>query len=32
MAGGMQANWMHGINKTSGPVGARVNLTFRNID
>lgn len=32
MAGRMQANWMHGINKTTKPVGARVNLTFRNID
>ena len=31
MAGRMQANWMHGINKTAKPVGARVNLTFRNI-
>ena len=32
MAGAMQANWMHGINKTSRPVGARLNITFRNID
>jgi len=32
MAGPMQANWMHGINKTTKPVGARVNLTFRKID
>lgn len=32
MAGAMQANWMHGINKTAKPVGARLNLTFRNID
>ncbi|MFN3791285.1 alpha-ketoglutarate-dependent dioxygenase AlkB family protein [Massilia sp.] len=31
MAGAMQANWMHGINKTARPVGPRVNLTFRNI-
>lgn len=31
MAGPMQANWMHGINKTAKPVGARLNLTFRNI-
>ncbi|MCZ6992461.1 alpha-ketoglutarate-dependent dioxygenase AlkB, partial [Salmonella enterica] len=31
MAGTMQANWMHGINKTAKPVGARLNLTFRNI-
>ena len=32
MAGGMQANWMHGINKTAKPIGPRVNLTFRKID
>lgn len=32
MAGSLQANWMHGINKTSRPLGARVNLTFRKID
>ncbi|NNG25058.1 alpha-ketoglutarate-dependent dioxygenase AlkB family protein [Telluria aromaticivorans] len=32
MGGAMQANWMHGINKTARPVGARVNLTFRNIE
>ncbi len=31
MAGRMQANWMHGINKTAKPLGGRVNLTFRNI-
>ena len=31
MAGPMQANWMHGINKTAKPLGPRVNLTFRNI-
>lgn len=31
MAGNMQAHWMHGINKTAKPLGARVNLTFRNI-
>jgi len=31
MAGAMQANWMHGINKTARPLGARVNLTFRYI-
>jgi alkylated DNA repair dioxygenase AlkB len=31
MAGAMQANWMHGINKTAKPVGVRLNLTFRNI-
>ncbi|WP_307729910.1 alpha-ketoglutarate-dependent dioxygenase AlkB [Massilia sp. H6] len=32
MAGATQANWVHGINKTSRPVGMRINLTFRNID
>jgi alkylated DNA repair dioxygenase AlkB len=32
MAGTMQANWMHGINKTAKPLGPRINLTFRNID
>ncbi|MCC2954995.1 alpha-ketoglutarate-dependent dioxygenase AlkB [Massilia sp. IC2-477] len=31
MAGQMQANWMHGINKTAKPTGPRLNLTFRNI-
>lgn len=31
MGGAMQANWLHGINKTSRPVGARLNLTFRKI-
>jgi alkylated DNA repair dioxygenase AlkB len=31
MGGVLQANWMHGINKTAKPVGARVNLTFRKI-
>ena len=31
MAGAMQANWMHGINKTALGVGARLNLTFRKI-
>jgi len=31
MAGAMQANWMHGINKTARPLGPRVNLTFRYI-
>jgi alkylated DNA repair dioxygenase AlkB len=30
-AGALQANWLHGINKTSRPVGARLNLTFRKI-
>ncbi len=29
MAGTLQENWLHGINKTSPSVGARVNLTFR---
>jgi len=29
MAGAMQKNWLHGINKTSRQTGARVNLTFR---
>ena len=29
MAGATQANWLHGINKTSRPLGPRVNLTFR---
>ena len=29
MAGGLQNNWVHGINKTTRPLGARVNLTFR---
>lgn len=32
MAGAMQANWTHGINKTAKALGARINLTFRNID
>jgi alkylated DNA repair dioxygenase AlkB len=31
MAGAMQANWQHGINKSARDLGARVNLTFRNI-
>jgi len=31
MAGAMQANWQHGINKTAKPVGPRINLTFRQI-
>lgn len=31
MSGGTQKNWVHGINKTSRPVGPRVNLTFRYI-
>jgi alkylated DNA repair dioxygenase AlkB len=29
MSGAMQANWRHGINKERGPLGPRVNLTFR---
>lgn len=32
MAGSLQENWMHGINKTAKPVGPRLNLTFRYID
>ena len=29
MAGKTQANWSHGINKSSRPTGPRINLTFR---
>jgi alkylated DNA repair dioxygenase AlkB len=29
MAGDLQKNWLHGINKTAKPLGPRVNLTFR---
>jgi len=29
MAGTLQQNWTHGINKIARPVGPRVNLTFR---
>ena len=29
MAGDLQANWQHGINKTAKVVGPRLNLTFR---
>ena len=29
MAGCLQTHWLHGINKTSKPTGARINLTFR---
>ncbi|SHH42768.1 alpha-ketoglutarate-dependent dioxygenase AlkB [Massilia sp. CF038] len=29
MAGNTQANWQHGINKSTRPLGPRVNLTFR---
>ncbi len=32
MAGSLQAHWLHGINKSSRPLGPRLNLTFRNID
>lgn len=31
MAGSLQTHWLHGINKTAKPTGARVNLTFRYI-
>jgi alkylated DNA repair dioxygenase AlkB len=31
MAGALQQNWLHGINKTTRPVGPRLNLTFRYI-
>lgn len=31
MAGKLQHNWVHGINKIRRPVGPRVNLTFRYI-
>ncbi len=31
MAGDTQANWLHGINKSTRPLGPRVNLTFRYI-
>lgn len=31
MAGSTQHYWLHGINKTSKPIGARINLTFRKI-
>jgi alkylated DNA repair dioxygenase AlkB len=29
MAGKLQKNWLHGINKTTAKTGERVNLTFR---
>jgi alkylated DNA repair dioxygenase AlkB len=29
MAGAMQQNWLHGINKTARQTGPRLNLTFR---
>lgn len=31
MAGALQHNWLHGINKLTKALGARVNLTFRYI-
>ncbi len=31
MAGSLQENWLHGINKTAKPTGSRINLTFRYI-
>lgn len=31
MAGRFQKQWLHGINKTSRPIGPRINLTFRYI-
>ena len=31
MAGATQQNWVHGINKSTRPLGARINLTFRYI-
>jgi alkylated DNA repair dioxygenase AlkB len=31
MAGSLQQNWLHGINKTAKPTGPRINLTFRYI-
>ena len=31
MRGSTQQNWLHGINKTTKPLGPRVNLTFRKI-
>lgn len=31
MAGDLQANWQHALNKTARPVGPRINLTFRRI-
>jgi alkylated DNA repair dioxygenase AlkB len=29
MSGQLQRNWLHGINKTTRPLGERLNLTFR---
>ncbi len=31
MGGALQAHWLHGINKTTRPIAARLNLTFRKI-
>jgi alkylated DNA repair dioxygenase AlkB len=31
MGGACQHHWVHGVPKTKAPVGARINLTFRNI-
>jgi alkylated DNA repair dioxygenase AlkB len=31
MAGATQEHWLHGINKSTRPLGARINLTFRYI-
>jgi alkylated DNA repair dioxygenase AlkB len=31
MSGRLQENWVHGINKSSRPLGERLNLTFRYI-
>lgn len=31
MSGQLQRNWLHGINKSSRPLGERLNLTFRYI-
>jgi len=31
MGGALQANWLHGINKTTRAISARLNLTFRKI-
>ena len=31
MAGATQQNWVHGINKSTRPLGTRINLTFRYI-
>jgi alkylated DNA repair dioxygenase AlkB len=32
MSGKLQHNWLHGINKTTRPLGPRLNLTFRFIE